>query len=133
VRNPAGEFDDLEAALQRAARVGKHLAVLTRDQPRQFVGVLFDEMLEFEQHRGAARRRRCRPLRPGPRRGGGCAIDILRIAQAYPRGNLSGGGLVNIRGRGAGPGHARAVDIMTYGFHSTPRLPRLGGQGRGFF
>ena len=44
MRDAAGEFDHLEAALNVAAGVGDHLAVLGREQVRELVHVLFDQL-----------------------------------------------------------------------------------------
>ena len=37
LRDAAGEFDDLDAALHRSHRVGQRLAVLLGDEPRNFL------------------------------------------------------------------------------------------------
>src|SRR3546814_1222655 len=56
MRRGAGEFDDVEPALDVAARVGDHLAMLGRQHLRELVHMGFDEALEFEHHARAALR-----------------------------------------------------------------------------
>ena len=63
MRNAAGEFDDIKAALHIAAGIRHHLAMLGRQQFRQFVHMLLDQRLEIEQHPGAALRVDQRPVR----------------------------------------------------------------------
>ena len=63
--DPAGELDDLEAALHLAARVVEHLAVLARDDAGEVVAVAVDQLAEAEQHRRAAADRGRRPT-PAP-------------------------------------------------------------------
>src|SRR3546814_8993497 len=50
----AGEFDDFQAALDVALRVGQHLAMFGGEQQGQFVHILFDQLLEAEHDAGAA-------------------------------------------------------------------------------
>src|SRR3546814_18388063 len=50
----AGEFDDFQAALDVALRVGQHLAMFGGEQQGQFVHILFDQFLEAEHDAGAA-------------------------------------------------------------------------------
>ena len=73
VRGAAGELDDLEAALDLAARVVDRLAVLGGDHARELAGVGGEQLAEREQHVRAAGRAtarstpRSRPSRPRPR------------------------------------------------------------------
>src|SRR3546814_7703025 len=76
MRRAAGELDHVEAALDVAMRVGDHLAVLRREQMREFLLMSLDHRLEIEQDaRAALRIERCpRGLR-GSRRGH-CSLEI---------------------------------------------------------
>src|SRR5690606_4775203 len=53
VRDAACEFNDVEPALNVAARVRNNLAVLARKQMGKLVHIAFDEGLEFEEDAGA--------------------------------------------------------------------------------
>ncbi|ATZ28652.1 hypothetical protein SLAV_34405 [Streptomyces lavendulae subsp. lavendulae] len=53
VRDPGGELDDLQAALEIAVGVGDGLAVLGRQQPGQGIPFAFDELEEAHQDAGA--------------------------------------------------------------------------------
>src|SRR3546814_3364485 len=84
MRRAAGELDHFEAALDVAMRVGDHLAVLRREQMREFLLMSLDHRLEIEQDaRAALRIERCpRGLR-GSRRGH-CRLEIARTPQRHP-------------------------------------------------
>ena len=71
VRDAAGELDDLDAALHLALGVGEHLAVLGRDDGRQRIETLLQDMQELVEHARAPQRRRRRPSR----RRGSCVLD----------------------------------------------------------
>jgi hypothetical protein len=49
MRNPAGEFDDLDATLNVALGVGDRLAVLARERVGEAVGFLRDQLEKFEE------------------------------------------------------------------------------------
>src|SRR3546814_4537048 len=61
VRDAAGELDHFQPALQVAARIRQHLAVLAGQQPRQHVHVALEQALELEQHPRAPLRVDLRP------------------------------------------------------------------------
>src|SRR3546814_5261379 len=48
MRDAAGEFNDVEAALNVAAGVSNHLAMFGRKRPRQFFDILLNQFLEAE-------------------------------------------------------------------------------------
>ena len=48
--NAAGELDDLETTLKLTFRIGEYLPVLTGDNPRELVGVPFNELPEPKEH-----------------------------------------------------------------------------------
>src|SRR3546814_6392426 len=54
MRRAAGELDHVEAALDVAMRVGDHLAVLRREQMREFLLMSLDHRLAIEQDARAA-------------------------------------------------------------------------------
>ena len=56
MRNAAGELDHFETALDVALGIGKGLAVLGREQPRQIVIFALDQLQELEHDAGAALR-----------------------------------------------------------------------------
>src|SRR3546814_12565101 len=56
MRDAAGEFNDVEAALNVAAGVSNHLAMFGRKRPRQFFDILLNQFLEAEHDARAALR-----------------------------------------------------------------------------
>ena len=104
LRDPAAVLDHLEPARDLALRVGEHLAVLEREELRDVLAVLVDELADPEEELGAPRERqrapartrasppepRCRPPRPrrsrprrSARRARGCRRD--RCGPTAPR------------------------------------------------
>ena len=76
-RDPADVLDHLDPALHLAQRVGEHLAVLGREQAREVLAVLVEELVDAEHQVGALRER---PLPPGGERRlrrGDRAVDLL--------------------------------------------------------
>ena len=67
MRNAAGEFDHLEAALDVALGVGNGLAVLARQQLGELVVVALRQFEELHHHAGAALRI------------GGAPLDLRRL------------------------------------------------------
>ena len=81
VRRADGELDDFDAALHRAHRVEKHLAVLLADERRDLFLMQLHQLAKARENAGAAQGRR-RP--PGRERGHGGLdriIDIVRVGQ----------------------------------------------------
>ena len=76
VRGAAGELDDLEPALDLAARVLDRLAVLGRDHARELVRVGGDELAEAEQHVRASGERLRAPRAEAGGGGGDRAVDV---------------------------------------------------------
>ena len=79
--DPAGELDDLDAALDRRPRLGQRLAVLARDQAGELLGVRGEPLAEPEHHPRPLDDRR---LGPGRQRRGGRlhgAIDLVGRAE----------------------------------------------------
>ena len=80
--NAARELDDLDAARELAFGVGEHLAVLARDERRELVEALVEQLLEAGTARARASAVPCRPsLGSGFGRGDG-APDDGRVGQA---------------------------------------------------
>ena len=75
-RRAARDLDALDAAAQAAARLVQRLAVLGRDDARDLVEVLFEQLLELEHRARAHDRRRLAPVgkRFGRRDDGGIEI-----------------------------------------------------------
>src|SRR6185369_6419702 len=94
VRDAAGEFDDLEAALHLAARVRQHLAVLAHDAPGELLDVLGDELAELEQDRRALPQRGPAPRDRRFLGDGDGAIDVGNRGEANPPGRRAGGRVV---------------------------------------
>ena len=65
-RDPAAELDHLEPARDLAQRVGEHLAVLGREQLRDVLAVLVEELADREEELGALRERQSRARRGTP-------------------------------------------------------------------
>src|ERR687896_693471 len=76
MRDAANELDDLYPALDLAARVAEHLAMLAGDEARELVGVLFEELAEPEHHAGTLERRGRRPRRERTQRIRDRALDV---------------------------------------------------------
>ena len=106
--HPAHEFDHVEPALDIALAVGHDLAVLARDEMREFVHVGFDQRLESEHDACAALWIDRRPARLGCRgslnrkfehgsiaerdfRLNGADIGIEHVAGASPRTSCASG------------------------------------------
>ena len=62
MRDAAGEFDDLQPALDVALGISDDLAVLRRQQMGELLHIMFEQALEFEHHPGAALGIGCRPV-----------------------------------------------------------------------
>src|SRR3546814_12866529 len=56
MREAAGEFNDVEAALNVAAGISNHLAMFGRKRARQFFDILLNQFLEAEHDARAALR-----------------------------------------------------------------------------
>ena len=90
VRRADGELDDFDAALHRAHRVEKHLAVLLADERRDLFLMQLHQLAKARENAGAAQGRR-RP--PGRERGHGGLhriIDIVRVRKGNRPNNLTG-------------------------------------------
>ena len=74
---PADVLDDLDPALHLAVRVGEHLAVLCRQEAREVVAVLVDELVDAEEELRALRERPVAPRRVGGRRRRDRAVELL--------------------------------------------------------
>ena len=59
----ADVLDHLDAALHLAVRVGEHLAVLGREEAREVLAVLVEELVDAEEELGALRERPVAPRR----------------------------------------------------------------------
>ena len=77
LRDPADVLDDLDPALHLAVRVGQHLAVLGREEAREVVAVLVEELVDAEEELGALREREVAPRRMRVRRRRDRAVDLL--------------------------------------------------------
>jgi hypothetical protein len=80
----AGIFDHLEAALDVAAGVGDHLAMLGGEEEGEILHVLFDQLLELEHHSGAALRVGRDPAGKRLAGGGDGPLEIGAAAETHP-------------------------------------------------
>ena len=127
MRDAAAEFDDFEAALDIALRVGDDLAMLARQHVREAVHVGFDEALEFEHHARA-------PLRVGGSPGGLClfrcgdrAFEERRVAERDLRLHAAAVGVEDVALARAAAGAADyvMVDLSHVRFsHEMSALPQ---------
>jgi len=85
VRDAAGIFDHFEAALDVAAGIGDHLAMLRREHQREILHVPLDQSLEVEHHPRPALRIGRRPGRQALRGGSHRRLQIGGAAQAHLR------------------------------------------------
>ena len=110
--DPARVLDDLHAADDLALGVVEGLAVLGRDDPRQLVGVLRDQLAEAEHHARPARDGHAAPLDEGAlgRLHGG--IDVNRLGEQHVPLHLPRSGVVHGRGALRRTGGGRAGDLM---------------------
>jgi hypothetical protein len=137
VRDAAAELDHLEPALDIALRVRDHLAVLGRQQPREFVHVRFDQPLELEHHARTALRVGRRPARLRLVRGGDRSVEIGLRAERHTRLDLAAIGIEHVAAAAAAGGRSTrgaACDQMLDGanghgaspcFAASTPLPRL--------
>ena len=91
MRRADRELDDFDAALNRAHRVEKDLAVLLADDPRHVLLALFHQLAEARQDASAWQRRR---RAPGRKRRGSrlhCGIDFLGLRERHEAHDLAGG------------------------------------------
>ncbi len=112
MRNAAGEFGDFEPALDVAFGVGKGLAVLGRQQPRQVVILALDQLQELEHDTGAALRIGGRPARKGRLRVGDRLFDLGSGRQRDFGLNLTGIGIEDVAEAPGRPFHLLAADEM---------------------
>ena len=109
MRDAAGELDHLEPALDVAAGVGEHLAVLGGEQRGELVHARLDQPLELEHHPRAPLRV---DRRPAGLRGHGRLDRLVHhacIGEDDPRLHLAGVGVEHVAGA-PGARDCRAVD-----------------------
>jgi len=110
--NAAGELHHVEAALDVAAGIGQHLAVLGREPLRQLLGARLDQAAELEQHPGATLRIERRPRALGAGRRGDRGIHHPGVAEADPALDLAGVGIEDVAPARRRPRQSRSVDEM---------------------
>ncbi len=109
-REPAHELDHLEPALHLAERVGQDFAVLGREQAREILAVLDEEVVDLEEEIGALRERPRAPVGGGGLRGGDRAVDLLDARERDLAGLLAGRGVVDRARSPRCPLHDLAAD-----------------------
>src|SRR6185369_8170387 len=120
LRDAASEFHHLDPALDLAARVGEHFAVLMRDRGGEGRLIPLDQIFELEQHARALRRRRFAPGRPCGLRGSDCAADLRAVRQRDVRDRTAGGRVE----------HRRAARAAVFGSARDPVTDQNGSGGR---
>jgi cytochrome P450 len=75
------EVHDLEAALHFTKGIAQHLAVFTRDDPRQLVAMLVNQLAKAEHHARAFERRYISPLDEGTLRALDGIFDNRRVSK----------------------------------------------------
>ena len=113
MRNADDELADFEAADDVALGVLDRLAMFARDQHRQLVHVLVEQVDELHEDAGAALRVGGGPLRLRGLGGvdGGLQLRVAR--ERDPGLNLARGGIVDVGGAAARARHMLAVDEMS--------------------
>jgi hypothetical protein len=90
MRDAAGEFDHLDAALHLADRVGMGLAVLGRNRFGDTVGILVKQLFETEHVAGAPQRWHVGPGRQRELGGSDRGVELGRGRQRQDRRLLAG-------------------------------------------
>ena len=131
MRDAAGEFHHLEAALDVALGVGEGLAVLGRQQLGEVVVFLLDQLEELEHHAGA-------PLRIGRRPGrlrrfgiGDGVLDLGMLGERDLGLHLAGIGIEDVAEPPGGALDRLAADEMADLAHESLSSGFLRGPGRG--
>ena len=110
VRDAAGELDHLQPALDVAARVGQHLAVLAGEHGRQLVHPRLDQPLECEHHPRAPLGVHRAPGRLRALRGLNRGVDVGDGGEVDAGLDGPGVGVEDIAEACGGPGLGAAVD-----------------------
>ena len=123
MRDATRELHHLQAALDIAARIRQHLAVLGREQRGQRVHVRLDQALELEQHSRPALGIERRPGRLSALCRLHCLAEESCIRQSDAGLHLPGVGIEDV----AQPARRRvdrlAVDVVGYGAHGKRSRP----------
>ena len=118
MRDADREFDDLNATLDVTLGVSDGLAVLDRQQLREFFDVLVDQVDELHHHTGAALRVPRRPVLLCFNGNGDGCVDVGLRCQDDLCLHLSGAGIEDVGGAGGLAFGALAVDEMKELCHS---------------
>ena len=112
MRNAAGEFDHLDAALNVAPRIGNGFSMLRRQKLGEGLEFLLGELEKLEHHPRAALRVRGRPGRLGSLRIGDRVLDLRMLRQGDLCLNLPGIGIKNVAKASGAPFYRLATDEM---------------------
>ncbi|MNF66743.1 hypothetical protein D3C84_485400 [compost metagenome] len=91
MRDTAGEFQNVDAALHFALGIGEYLAVFGGDDSRQVVLALLQQLQVAQQHPCAADRRRVAPALECSGGSGYCLIDGGAAGELNVAGHFAGG------------------------------------------
>ena len=112
MRDAACELDDVEPALDLAARIVERFAVFARNRPREAVSVRDQRLAEREQHRSATRWRRRRPAGEGSAGGADRGVHFVRRSERNAGLHFAGRRVVDVAETFRAPRHIGAADEM---------------------
>ena len=96
MRQPAGELDDLETAVDLTESVGQHLAVFAGQDRGQIALAALDELAKSKEDACSGRERRAAPRPRGLGRRGHGRINDRRIGERDARARLAVRGVVDV-------------------------------------
>ena len=96
MRQPAGELDDFDPAIDLAKRVGEHLAVLARQDLGEVALAALDELAEGEEDARPCGQRRAAPGSSGVGGRGDRRVDDRRVSERDPRARLAARRVVDV-------------------------------------
>ena len=130
VRNAAGEFDHLQAALHVAFGVGESLAVLGGQKPRQLIEFLLRQIEEFHHHAGTPLRIGGGPAGLRRFRNGDGMLDFGPFGECDLGLHLAGIGIENVAEPPRSPLHLFAADEVADLAHELSPWTKQGHPGR---
>ena len=131
LRDAAGVFDDVEAALHVALGVGDDLAMFRGEQFGQFVHARLDQALELEHDAGAALRVHRLPVLEGDQRRLHRRTDLGLGGQGHAGLDLAGVGVEHVPEPSGFALDQLAVDEVTDIAHAASPVSEFGKSGRG--
>jgi len=112
VRNPACEFDGLDAPRDFALSVREYLAVLTGDDCSELIAVLVQQVEKRRQHARAADRWRVGPGWESRLRAGDGIADLVIACHGDAARHLATGGVEDLQRSALGLGESPADPVL---------------------